>query len=78
VNKEIEYTTYSWVIHEITDNSYNRWAIHAIRFIWEKEGWEESQDHMFEKFFEDQIDTIYEWLDGEKYKLNEKGLMEEI
>ena len=76
--KEIEYTTYSWIIHKIPDTEVNQWALKAINLIAENEWWEASQDHYFEIFFKDQITTIYEWFDWEKYILSEKGVMEEV
>ena len=53
--KMITYKTYSWKTYKIPVNDFNEWAIEAIKFIWEKQWWEESQDKMFEEFYKNII-----------------------
>jgi len=53
--KEIIYITYDGRNFKIPYSDYNKWVIETILFIWEKEGWEETQDAMFESFYKDVI-----------------------
>lgn len=53
--KQITYITYDGRNLKIPYNDYNKWVVETILFIWGKEGWEETQDVMFEEFYKDII-----------------------